>query len=332
MTSSNLNKPDVSVIVSNFNGAKYLPKLRETLRSQRGAKIEIIIVDRNSTDASAAILSTYTDVKVVQEPPESGLVTGYAVGAEHASADLLFFCNEDMWFDPDCLRLLVERIDFSAGIVAADPWQWTYDGVTLIHAGTRFRRAIWNSLSPFPFCRNSFTEPMNAGELIPFPCAGAFLIHRRAYEAVGGWDRSFFLDNEDVDLFIRIWQLGWRCVTVPESKVYHAVGASNVHQLTTMNTPVRRRRFISGTSSLSVIGVKYFTSAAFLYPFVYPLLLIAKDMLRLKLRRAFLSALATAEFGRRLVPAMRFRSRWLQYNRARPGQSYFTAGEFRAAE
>ena len=89
--------PTVSVVVSNFNGAKYLPRLLETLRAQRGVAVEIIIVDRNSTDGSAEILAAHPDVKVVQEPPESGLVTGYAVGAAHATSELLFFCNEDMW-------------------------------------------------------------------------------------------------------------------------------------------------------------------------------------------------------------------------------------------
>ena len=122
-------------------------------------------------------------------------------------------------------------------------------------------------MSPFPFCRNSFTKPMTAGDLIPFPCGGAFLIHRRAYEAVGGWDRSFFLDNEDLDLFIRMWQLGWRCVTVPSQGVSRRRGV-DVHHLIRINTPVRRRRFISGISSVSVIGVKYSTSAPFLYPFL----------------------------------------------------------------
>lgn len=57
------------------------------------------------------------------------------------------------------------------------------------------------------------------------------MIHRTAYEAVGGWDRGFFLDYEDVDLFLRIWQLGWKCVVVPEAKVYHAVNVTNEQKI-----------------------------------------------------------------------------------------------------
>ena len=36
----------ISVIVSNFNGARYLPKLLESFRAQQGVTLEIIIVDR----------------------------------------------------------------------------------------------------------------------------------------------------------------------------------------------------------------------------------------------------------------------------------------------
>src|SRR5262249_6189666 len=151
-------------------------------------------------------------VRVISEPPESGLVSGYAIGAAIARHEHLFFCNEDMWFDPDCFRLLERHIDLPRGIVAADPWGWTLDGSQWIHGGTLFVRRIWNVNNPYPFRGKDFTRQLARGCDVPFPCAAAFMMHRSAYEAVGGWARDFFLDHEDLDLFIRVWQVGWRCV------------------------------------------------------------------------------------------------------------------------
>jgi GT2 family glycosyltransferase len=323
----------VSVIVSNFNGKSFLPRLLESLRGQRGVSTQVVVVDRFSHDGSPEYLAGQPDVTVTREPPETGLVSGYAAGVAHARHEHLFFCNEDMWFedmwfDPDCLRLLEERIDPAAGVVAADPWQWTYDAAHLLHAGTRFRRAAWNPLCAYPFRRYSFTEPVDGGAVTPFACAGAFLMQRAAYEAVGGWDRSFFLDHEDVDLFIRVWQRGWRCVSVPGARVYHAVGSSNAQHIATINTPVKRRRLISGLSSISIIGLKYFTSLALLYPLLFPLLAVGKEAVRLRPRRAWLSVLAAREVLRRSGEAIRFRSRWGRYNRRRPGQDFFRSPEF----
>jgi GT2 family glycosyltransferase len=288
-------------------------------------------VDRHSRDGSLEYLAGQADVAVAHEPPETGLVCGYAAGVAPARHEHLFFCNEDMWFDADCLRLLEERLDPAAGVIAADPWQWTYDGARLIHAGTRFQRTPWDPQCAYPFRRYAFTEPIAPGEVVPFPCAGAFLMERRAYEAVGGWDRSFFLDHEDIDLFIRVWQRGWWCVSVPDARVYHAVGASNGHQLAALNTPVKRRRLISGLSSVSIIGLKYFTAVALLYPLVFPLLTVLKEAVRLRPRRAWLSLLAAGEALRRCPAALRFRARWARHNRRRPGQEFFRAPLFQHA-
>jgi GT2 family glycosyltransferase len=318
----------VSVIVSNLNGKRFLPRLLQTLRGQVGVSTELVVVDRLSHDGSRQYLAEQPDVTVVAEPPQTGLVSGYAAGVPHTRHEHLFFCNEDMWFDPDCLRLLEERIDLDAGVAAADPWQWTYDGEQLIHAGTRFRSVPWDPLCAYPFRRYSFTEPVASGAVVPFACAGAFLIHRRAYEAVGGWDRSFFLDHEDVDLFIRVWQLGWRCVSVPGAHVYHAVGASNAQQITTIHTPVKRRRMISGLASIPVIGLKYFTREALVYPVLFPALTVLKEAVRLRPRRAWLALLAAREALARSRAALRFRARWARHNRQRPGQEFFRCPEF----
>jgi GT2 family glycosyltransferase len=322
--------PRVCAVASNFNGAKYLPRLLETLRGQRGVEVEIVVVDRNSTDESAAILAANPDVTVVREPPESGLVTGYAVGAGHATANLLFFCNEDMWFDPDCLRLLAGRIDLPNRVAAADPWQWTYDGKTWIHGGTRFRPARLDLNCPDPFRRYDFTVPLADGDRVPFGCAGAVMVHRAVYEELGGWDRGFFLDHEDVDFFLRAWQAGWSCVAVPSAKVYHAVNVSNTKAIDGGRQRVSRRRYISGRSSLPVLGVKFFSP-----PYALLLLLLwaataARHAVGLDLTRFWWDLLAGKEFLARLPAALRYRRAGSRRTR-RWGERLFRAAEFQAA-
>lgn len=324
-------EPCVSVVVSNFNGAKYLPKLLETLRAQRGVQLEIIVVDRRSTDESAAILRAAPHVIVVDEPPESGLVTGYAVGAERATAELLFFCNEDMWFEPDCLRLLAERIDLAQRIGAADPWQWTYDGAHLLHAGTRFRRSRLELNTPYPWRANDFEVPLAAGAEVPFGCAGAVMIHRAAYEEAGGWDRSFFLDHEDVDLFFRTWQRGWKCVVVPEAKVYHAVNVSNVKRIHGGKQLVGRRRYISGRSSLIILGVKHFSFRGMLLPIFIWLGLILRHAATFSGTKLWWTLLAGREAIRRWPAAWRHR-RLRVTQRLVPAEKFYLATEFQADE
>src|SRR5437762_12512077 len=103
----------VSVIISNFNGACWLPRLFESLHAQQSVDLEVVVVDRYSTDESEHILAAHPETKIVKEPPESGLVAGYHAGAGVAQYDHLFFCNEDMWFARDCLLRLEREIDLA---------------------------------------------------------------------------------------------------------------------------------------------------------------------------------------------------------------------------
>jgi GT2 family glycosyltransferase len=321
--------PLISVIVSNFNGARFLPRLLATLRAQRAVDLEIIIVDRQSTDDSAAILAGNPDLKVVIEPPETGLVAGYHAGAAAAAGELLFFCNEDMWFDPDCLCRLAERIDPANRIGAADPWQWTYDGQEWIHGGTRFFPTLWALNSPHPGFAANFNVDLPAAAEVPFPCAGAVMIHRDVYRELGGWDGSFFLDHEDIDLFLRAWQRGWRSVQVPAAKVYHAVNASNVQTLTRLNMSVSQRRYVSQRANLTAIALKYFSWRALPVTFLVWPAVFLNNLLkgRWRLMRGDFAVLA--DLWRRWPAIRTFRRANSAYNHFRPGERFFSAPEHR---
>jgi GT2 family glycosyltransferase len=323
--------PLISVIVSNFNGARFLPRLLETLLAQRAVTTEIIVVDRHSTDASAAILAGFPAVKVISEPPETGLVAGYHAGSQVAAGELYFFCNEDMWFDPDCLRLLASHLDLDRRIGSADPWQWTYDGAEWIHGGTQFRPTCWAINSPHPRFAADFAVPLPAGALVPFPCAGALLIHREVYRELGGWDGSFFLDHEDIDLFLRAWQRGWKTVQVPGAKVYHAVNASNAQTLTRLNISVSRRRYVSQRANLTAIALKYFSwwaiPAALL---AWPAVLL-NNVAKGRWRFVLGDFAALRELARRWPAIWNFRRAHSAYIHYRPGQRFFSAPEHRLA-
>lgn len=321
-----------SVIISNFNGARFLPQLLETLQAQRGVEVEIVVVDRQSTDESAEILARHPQVKVVSEPPLTGLVSGYHRGFAAATHEHLFFINEDMWFDPDCLQRLEKAIDLDRRIGAADPWQWSYDEARWIHGGTRFRRSRWAINGVYPFRSIDFNVALPTGAPIPFACAGAVMIHRRVYEEVGGWDTSFFLDSEDIDFFIRAWQRGWQCVGVPEAKVYHAVGMSNPGARTA--DPARpvgagRRRYISNRIGKTIIAWKLFSPlAAVCTGLGVWLVMFANNTLKLRFEVASWDLAAAAEILRRLPAALAFRRANREFNRQHPGERFFLEAGF----
>ena len=323
--------PQVSVVVCNLNGMRFLPRLLATLREQRGVDAEIVVVDRESTDGSRELLARHPEIKVVTEPAASGLVAGYHAAVAAAGHDLLFFCNEDLWLDPDCLAHLARHVSVADRIGAADPWQWSYDGDRLLRAGTRFVSARLDPISCYPPRGFDFLAPLAPGEAVPFGSGGAVLVHRRMYLDAGGWDTSFFMDFDDVDFFLRAWQRGWRCVTVPGARVYHAGGMSTF-QAGPPPSEVIFRRHVGGESNRAVICLEHFTGPSLLWAAVLLLAPLAGSLLRLDFAKARIHAAALRLTLRRLPAVLRFRQANRTLRRLRPGQCFFTAAEFQRGE
>jgi GT2 family glycosyltransferase len=318
----------ISVVVSNFNGERYLPRLLDSLLAQADVETELIVVDRHSTDASMEILGRYPAVRVVREPPESGLVAGYAVGAKLAAHPLLFFCNEDMYFDERCLSELASRIDLDKRIAACDPWQWTYDGVKWLRGGVLFRRSPWHIYSPFPFRMFEPAVSLPDRSPVAYGGAGAVLIHADVYNEIGGWDTSFFLDYEDVDLFLRAWQQDWVCVTVPSAHVFHAGGASNQQRIGPRRQEVSRRRYISHRSNVVVLAFKYFSPGMSMLGVLNWMASVLVNVLLLRWGTIRLDLVVVGDVGRRMPEVAAFRRRNRRWNRIKPGERYFIDPQF----
>ena len=318
----------VSIIVSNFNGEQFLPKLLGSIRAQRGVTLEIIVVDRHSKDGSMEILTQQSDIIVVQVPPERGLVAGYAAGVTKAGCGNLFFCNEDMWFDPECLHNLEKHLSRERRIGIADPWQWDYLGAKLIHTGTQLVRK-WDPGSVLPTWKFEQSPRIAGGELTAMACAGAMMIDRSLYEELGGWDTSFFLDYEDADLCIRAWQRGWHCVSVPDARVFHAVGMSNANVLSAVGTAVGSRRYVSGSSNCIIVAAKYFRWRSVLLTVMARVDRFLRNSLKLRFKLAFLDLESLWLSVKRFPQALQFRRFNRPWSSDRRGEDFFLDPAFR---
>lgn len=320
----------VSVIVSNFNGAKYLPRLISTLQKQERVSLELIVVDRNSSDESDAILAGHPAIKVVKHPPESGLVAGYNAGLVAATHDLLFFCNEDMWFDPNCLYECVKVLQSAERIASVMPVQWTYDGAAIVNAGIWYEKHLWWRASPV-LTREARWHVVERPARLSFANAGACLIRRDIFDQVGGWDNSFFLDCEDVDLGVRLWQHGWECWVAPAATVGHAVGASNQKMLPNTGSPVGRKRYVSGFSNFLMIALKYFSVTALPRAFLAFGDVLLRDLVIGRWDRLLLDFKVLALTVKRLPDWAAWRKAHAEDNRRLPGERFFFEEVFQYA-
>ena len=106
-----------SVIIANYNNAKYLIDCFNSILKQTYNNIEIIFIDDSSTDTSLEVYEKYKDriKRVKKKTPKTGFVSfdqtlSYFECLKDSSGDIIHFCDSDDFFVKIELRLLLKNL------------------------------------------------------------------------------------------------------------------------------------------------------------------------------------------------------------------------------
>jgi GT2 family glycosyltransferase len=210
--------PFVSVIVLTFNARAYVEHSLDALLGQDYAHFEVIVVDNASSDSTADFVAErFPKVRLVRSPRNGGYGAGNNLGAAQAHGDVLAFLNPDAIPEPTWLGCLVGAMHRSGRQLATSMITLQSDrqrlnsGGNLIHyLGLSFCRGLKAH-------RSSFLE----AELVSGASGAACAISRTLFERISGFDESFFLYHDDVDLSLRALLAGQPCLYVPDAIVAH---------------------------------------------------------------------------------------------------------------
>lgn len=103
-------QPDLSIIVPVYNTGAFLATCLDSILSQTGVTIEVIIVNDGSTDDSAKIIREYEQVdericSIYQR--NQGLSVARNTGLKKATGEYILFVDSDDWILPDSLSYYV---------------------------------------------------------------------------------------------------------------------------------------------------------------------------------------------------------------------------------
>jgi N-acetylglucosaminyl-diphospho-decaprenol L-rhamnosyltransferase len=245
---------EVAVVIADYRGAEHLPDCLDSLAAQTQPPSEVIVVDVGSSAESRAVAAS-RGARVL-ERANRGLGWAYNEGARATSAEYVLVSNNDVAFDSRCLELLTSALDGDETLFAADPRQLDWTGSRTIHARTTLRRG--------PLLRTGIPGLVFDGAARPyagppvhtaFANAGGMLLRRDRLLELGGFDETFFMDFEDIDLCWRAWLRGWGSVYVPEAVFRHKVGGSTTPAVTP-------KRLASSHHNLLRFALKCFPAGA----------------------------------------------------------------------
>lgn len=258
----------VSVIILNYNGQRYLPKLFSSLKKQSFSTFEIIFVDNASSDDSVHLVRKLSKkmpvdiaIKIIINPKNFGYCKGNNIGASmvHKDSKYLVFLNNDTFVNRDWLLNLVNvaKKGENVGVI----------GSKIVSLGTPIM-----ALTCDFYGQTDYLVPLNAIKTEVFDvtknffyCSGASLfVFRQAFIDVGGFDEDFFMYHDEVDLCWRIRLSGYNILVAPLSICYHLSDPFIVG----LKMPVRKYYYGVARNRLSVLLKNYSVSSLLKF---YPL-------------------------------------------------------------
>jgi GT2 family glycosyltransferase len=206
----------ITVFTVNWNGKKWLEKFLKSLEAQTYNNLEILVVDNNSTDDSVSyVQKNFPQVKIVQNSTNVGLAKATNIGVENSKGHYVLFINNDTWFEPDFIQMLVDYYEKNDYFVVSAIEKRYFDNEEFICNTT-----IDITGSP------AFYIPTLSRKDKIFYLTVCFFCSKKDFVDTGRLDENFYMYYEDVDWFWRLTLLGKKFGYVPKCYIHHAGAGS----------------------------------------------------------------------------------------------------------
>lgn len=229
----------ISIIIVHYKARKELfDCLTSIYASKPKTSYEVIVVDNDDKKViKKSLLHKFPNVLYVPSNTNMGYGAGNNLGARFATGKYLFFLNPDTIVFPDTVDSLVDYAQhyIRVGIVAP---------VLLTKTHRLFKRQGSAELTPIAaifslsfifkfFPRNKvarsyllFDWDKKTTKSVAVAPGTAFVIRKRVFQKIGGFDEQFFLFFEEDDLCKRVRKLGYEIIIYPNARIVHLVGKS----------------------------------------------------------------------------------------------------------
>lgn len=220
----------VSAVVVNLNARVLLLECVASLEAalgRVGGPSEILVVDNGSHEgAPAAVRAAHPRARLLEFAENRGFAAAANAGIEATGGEWILLLNNDATLDPGAvIELLAAAADRPRVGALAAQMRFAADG-RINSAGFGVDKL------GVPFERHIGRLPEEAEQLpttVFGASGGAALVRRTMAEEVGGFDASFYLYFEDVDLAWRARMRGWECLYVPAAVAYHHHSSTSRH-------------------------------------------------------------------------------------------------------
>jgi len=228
---------NLSIIIVNYNVTQLLRNCLFSIQKYvDGLDYEVIVIDNASTDSSwGDLIPEFPKVHFISSENNDGFAKANNKAVQSATGEYLLILNPDTelegFYMKDILKFAESHSDFGCL------------GVRMHDANGEFlpesKRSVPDMYNSFEklftnfrknnsksYYRNDIGEFENAEVEV---VTGAFLLIKRdIYEKVGGFDETYFMYGEDIDLCYTLLKNGYRNFYYGKASIFHYKGESTI--------------------------------------------------------------------------------------------------------
>ena len=244
---------EITVVIPNYNGMKYLPECMTSLceRQENAPEYEVLIIDNASADGSVEYLEkewcrkSGVRVSLIPMSENTGFCHAVNLGIRKAQSPYVILLNNDTKVEPGFLRGLYDAIREDERIFSVSAKMLMWDKPELIDdAGDRYCVLGW----AYSRGKGRPADKYEKNVSVFSACGGAAIYRRSVFEEIGYFDENHFAYLEDLDIGYRARIYGYENRYEPAAAVLHYGSASTGSRYN------MRKTELSSANNVCVIG------------------------------------------------------------------------------
>ncbi|KAA6340148.1 N-acetylglucosaminyl-diphospho-decaprenol L-rhamnosyltransferase [termite gut metagenome] len=230
---------DVSIIIVNYNTKLLTSKcINSIVENTQGVIYEIILVDNASTDGSQDLFRNDKRIKFIENNENLGFGKANNIGIQIIKGRNVFFLNSDTILLNNSIKYLSDYLDENM-MVGACGGNLFNEKMNPTHSYRMlFPSIIWevnfllgNMIERILYKRNREFNYTGRPHEVAYITGADLMIKKNILDFVGCFSSAFFMYYEDTDLCYRIYQNGYKIVSLPTAKIQHLEGKSSANKI-----------------------------------------------------------------------------------------------------
>ena len=211
---SALEPPLVSVIVPAHNGERFLGEAIESILAQSHSRLELIVVDDGSTDATREVAAGYDGVRLL-EKENGGPASARNLGLESATGTIIALHDQDDVMLPERLATQIAPLLTEPGrdITICDQEVFFEEGAPMPDWDRQIAPLLFGDREPGETLIGSIS----------------LVARRRVFEAIGQFDGGIF-GGDDLDWMLRASEAGFAIERLDQKLLRRRVHKRNISQ------------------------------------------------------------------------------------------------------